>query len=102
MSFSGCFGIGSNKIIADNSTTTATVTEVKTCWWLKVNTKPVRKNALDGALFPHIIYFTYTADGKEYKGSRYVNWNLRCPILNEHISVYFSKTDPSRYAVKLA
>ena len=101
MSFKGCFGIGADQIIAEGNFTVAAVTDVKTCWWLKVNTKPVRSSALDGALFPHIIYFTYTAEGKEYKGSRYVNWNLRCPIINERIRVYFSKDNPAKYAVKL-
>ena len=34
--------------------TIGTVISVKKQWWLKVNTKPVRMHALDGATFPHI------------------------------------------------
>ena len=35
--------------------TAGTVVSVKKQWWLKVNTKPIRMNTLDGATFPHII-----------------------------------------------
>ena len=33
--------------------TIGTVLSVAKQWWLKVNTKPVRMSALDGAAFPH-------------------------------------------------
>ena len=46
--------------------TTGTVISVATQWWLKINTKPVRLHALDGAIFPYIIKVRYTADGKDY------------------------------------
>ena len=42
-----------------------TVVSVKKQWWLKVNTKPVRMHALDGATFPHIVTVKYTVDGNE-------------------------------------
>ena len=35
--------------------TIGTVLSVAKQWWLKVNTKPIRMGALDGATFPHII-----------------------------------------------
>ena len=35
--------------------TTGTVISVTKQWWLKVNRKPVRTHAMDGAAFPHII-----------------------------------------------
>ena len=43
-----------------------TVVSVKKQWWLKVNTKPVRMHALDGAAFPHIIKVSYMVNGTEY------------------------------------
>ena len=94
------FGIGVSDAIAGEQTQ-GTVTQVKTCWWLKVNTKAVRFGPMDGAMFPHIIYFTYTAYGKTYQGKRYVNWNKRCPVSGEKLTVYYEKNDPSRYAVIL-
>lgn len=75
------------------------VTQVKTCWWLKVNTKPVRRNMFDGALFPHVIHFTYTVGGRTYQGKRYVNWNKRCPQKDEKLTVYYEKEKPANYAV---
>lgn len=92
------FGIGVANAIAGGQTK-GMVTEVKTCFWLKVNTKPVRRSAIDGALFPHIIHFTYSVDGQTYKGKRYVNWNKRCPVKDERITVHYERENPEKYAV---
>ena len=51
------FGIGVSDAITGGQTE-GVITDVKTCWWLKVNTKPVRRNMFDGALFPHIWVFS--------------------------------------------
>ena len=59
------FGIGVTNAIAGGQTE-GTVTEVKTCYWFKVNTKPVRTHAGDGAVYPHIIHFTYNVAGQTY------------------------------------
>ena len=40
--------------------TTGTVISVTKQWWLKVNRKPVRAHAMDGAAFPHTIKVKYT------------------------------------------
>lgn len=45
--------------------TMGTVISVTKQWWLKVNRKPVRVHAMDGAAFPHTIKVKYTIDGKE-------------------------------------
>lgn len=102
------FAIGSKKrywenerIISENNRTVAVITEVKTCWWIKVNKKAVRLGPLDGAAFPHMIYFTYHVDGAEYKGSYCVSYYLECPNVNGRISVFYDKNDPTKYAVKL-
>ncbi|MGN0985872.1 MAG: DUF3592 domain-containing protein [Candidatus Enterenecus sp.] len=100
MSLLRLFGAGEGKIIGENTPVTGTVTEVKTCWWLKVNTRPARLHALDGAQFPHIIHFTYAVDGAEYRGSRYVSWSARCPREGEKLTVYVDPERPGRYAVK--
>ena len=67
--------------------------------WLKVNTKPVRRNMFDGALFPHIIHFTYCVNEQTYTGKRYVNWNKQCPMKGEKITVYYEPDRPDKYAV---
>ena len=92
------FGIGVTDAIAGEQTE-GVVVDVKTCWWIKINTKPVRRHMMDGAVFPHIIRFTYTVEGKEYAGSRYVNWNVRCPVKDEVITVYYDVENPAKYAV---
>ena len=46
--------------------TIGTVLSVAKQWWLKVNTKPIRMGALDGATFPHIIKVQYVVDGNTY------------------------------------
>ena len=94
------FGIGTTAAIEGNQTE-GSVTQVKTCFWLKVNTKPIRKHAGDGALFPHIIHFTYRVGGKSYTGKRYVNWNRRCPVKDEKITVHYEPNEPEKYAVIL-
>ena len=94
------FGIGVTDAVAGEQTQ-GVVTQVKTCWWLKVNTKAVRTNPMDGAMFPHIILFSYTVGSQTYEGKRYVNWNKRCPVAGEKLTVYFEKNDPAKYAVIL-
>lgn len=91
------FGIGSKKLMDGAHRTEGTVTEVKTCWWLKVNGKSIRTTPLDGASFPHIIHFTYQVDGTAYQGSRFVNWHLPCPRRGEKLTVYFDPKRPARY-----
>ncbi|WP_243098693.1 sugar ABC transporter permease [Roseburia sp. AM51-8] len=46
--------------------TMGTVISVIKQWWLKVNRKPARVHAMDGAAFPHTIKVKYTIDGKDY------------------------------------
>lgn len=92
------FGIGVTNAITGEKTE-GTVTEVKTCWWIKINTKPVRRNMFDGAVFPHMILFTYTVAGQYYQGKRYVNWNKQCPQKGEKLTVYYEKDHPEKYAV---
>ena len=45
--------------------TMGTVISVIKQWWLKVNRKPARVHAMDGAAFPHTIKVKYTIDGKD-------------------------------------
>ena len=92
------FGIGVTNAIADEQTE-GTVTDVRTCYWFKVNTKPVRTHAGDGAVYPHIIHFAYRVGGQAYTGKRFVQWNKRCPVKGERLTVYYEKEKPSNFAV---
>lgn len=92
------FGIGAAKALAGGQTE-GSIKQVKTCYWPKVNTKPVRVYAGDGAVYPHVIHFTYSVGGQAYTGKRYVPWSKRCPVENEKITVYFERNAPAKYAV---
>ena len=95
------FGWGEKKLLAAGLTTVGKVTDVKRCWWLKVNTKPVRVSGLDGAVFPNIIHFTYQVDGASYQGSRYVGLNPNFPRKGETLTVFYDASAPARYAVNI-
>lgn len=108
MSLSDTFCLGrektnqrNQKLILEDHRAVGTISAVKTCWWIKINTKHVRMHALDGAKFPHIIYFTYDVNGIAYQGCSCISYYLRCPNKGETITVFYDKDDPARYAVRL-
>lgn len=87
-------------IISAGIKTIGRVTNVKKCWWIKVNTKPVRTHLLDGAVFPHIIYFTYTVNNIDYTGKKYVSYKSVPPTKNAEIEVYYDSNNPKMYVFK--
>ena len=62
----------SDKIIEQNNVVKGTIKKVTKCWWIKVNKKPTRTHALDGATFLHIMTFTYTVNSVEYTKRKYI------------------------------
>lgn len=88
------------KILECGETTEGVVTEVKTCWWIKINTKPIRSHALDGAVFPHVIRFEYSAAGERYNSKAFVSYLLRCPQKGERVIVCYDRQNPRKCAVK--
>jgi len=94
------FGIGVSDALA-GSQAEGRITRVNTCWWLKINTKSVRTHIGDGAVFPHIIHFTYSVAGQTYSGKRWINWNQRCPVKDEKITVHYEEANPEKYAVMI-
>ncbi|MBE5770679.1 MAG: hypothetical protein E7336_04830 [Clostridiales bacterium] len=93
------FGFGGARVLKDGKETTATVTDVKVCWWLKINTKPIRANAWDGAVFPHMVHFRYTVNGVSYTGKRYWPWRLTPPGRGEELTISFDPARPGHYAL---
>lgn len=86
----------SKRIIAQNNCTQGTVTELKKCWWLKINTKPVRQHSLDGAVFPETVYFHYSVMNREYTGHKFIGLNTRNIHTGDKITVYFDSEHPER------
>ena len=60
--------------------TTGTIISVKKQWWLKINKKPIRKGALDGAAFPYVIKVKYVVDGKEYIKRKWIGTEYPVPV----------------------
>ena len=88
---------GKQKIIAQNNRAEGTVTELKKCWWIKINTKPARSHSLDGAVFPYTVHFRYNVNGTEYKGHKFIGLNTRGLNVGEKITVFYDGSRPSKY-----
>lgn len=80
--------------------TLGTVTAVKKLWWIKINTKPIRAHALDGALFPHTITVKYSVNSIEYVKKKYVRARLAPPQVGETVDVYYSAKKPSKCKIR--
>ena len=76
--------------------TTGTVISVSKQWWLKINTKAVRKGPMDGAVFPHIIKVSYIADGKEYTRKKWIRAGATVPIEGSSVKVVYNDDVPAK------
>ena len=79
--------------------TTGTVISVKRQWWLKINTKPVRMHALDGAIFPHIIKVQYTVGERVYIKRKWIGAGKAVPGVGSTVSVLYCKDKPAKAKV---
>lgn len=101
MSILSTLGIGSKKLLSGGHNVTGKVTKVDTCWWLKINTKPVRTHAMDGAIFPHMVSYTYAVNGQSYSGKRIISAYAKAPCANASIQVYYDESNPSHSTIKV-
>ena len=90
-----------DRIIEQNNIAKGTIQKVRKCWWIKVNTKPVRMHALDGAIFPYIMTFTYEVDGIQYKKRKYIGLRPDAIGIFGNVDVYYDKDKPSKCEIKL-
>ena len=74
--------------------TIGTVLSVAMQWWLKVNMKPVRVGALDGAAFPHIIKVQYVVDGKTYTKRKWIGAGKAVPAVGSRLTVLYCSNKP--------
>ena len=92
------FGIGADKILANNCCVSTTVTRVRDSY-LYVIKKPVRIGITEqNTKVSHFIDFTYTVDGTPYQGSIFITPYYRCPQKGEKIEVYYDPAKPQNYA----
>ena len=98
MKFLRYFSIGSDKILAKGHSVPGIVTAVGRSY-LYVVKKPVRLYVNDqNTMFSHWIFFTYTVNGKSYKGRLWVSLRYRCPQKGEQIEVFYDPEKPESYA----
>ena len=76
--------------------TTGTVVGVAVQWWLKINTKPVRMHAMDGATFPHVVKVQYTVDGKTYIKRKWIPAGRPVPAVGGTMSVFYREEQPGK------
>ncbi len=79
--------------------TTGTVVSAARQWWLKINTKPARLHALDGAIFPYVIKVRYTVEGKEYTCRKWIPAGDLVPDNDSAVTVSYRKDKPSKATV---
>ena len=82
-----------------NRETKGRVLSVAKQWWLKVNTKPVRMHALDGAVFPHIIKVQYTVEGKAYTKRKWISAGEPVPVVGQSVRVVYDESKPQKAKV---
>lgn len=68
----------------------------KRCWWLKINTKLVRKHALDGAVFPYVVTVRYSAGGTEFERRKFAVWKNDVPRVGEAVTVRYNENKPDK------
>ena len=76
--------------------TIGTVLSVAKQWWLKVNTKPIRMGALDGATFPHIIKVQYVVDGNTYTRRKWISAGKAVPAVGSKVTVLYRSDKPDK------
>ncbi len=77
------------------------VIAVKTQWWLKINTKPIRKHAMDGAIFPHIVKVQWRADGKDYCKRKWLSAGRPTPQVGSSVDVTYLTENPKKAVIHL-
>ena len=76
--------------------TIGTVLSAKKQWWLKVNTKPIRMGAFDGAAFPYIIKVQYVVDGNTYTKRKWICAGKEVPAVGSKLTVLYCSNKPSK------
>jgi hypothetical protein len=83
------------------SKTTGVIISTMKLWMIKINKKPIRTHALDGAAFPYIVKVKYTVDGKEYVKRKFVGSYSTCPKEGNSVTVNYQDDMPSKCKLDL-
>ena len=96
MNILNLLGIGRNTLVQSGTPVTGTIVSVKKQYWLKVNTKPVRTSALDGAIFPAIVTVQYFVKGNAYTAKLWSSPRAMHPLAGAAVTVYYDADKPQR------
>ena len=77
------------------------VIEVKKQWWLKINKKPARTHALDGAANPYIIKVKYTVNGNDYVKRKWIGAGCSVPDVGSSLTVVYCVEKPNKAKILL-
>lgn len=72
------------------------IVKVTKLWWLKINTKGIRKTALSGAIFPHIIKIKYNVNNVFYEKSKIVCWKNKIINVGDKVNITYDINNPSK------
>lgn len=98
MNLLSLFGISDRNITARGCSVAGTVTAASRSY-LYVIKKPVRLYPNEeNTRFSHYITFTYSVDGTDYVGKRWLSCRYRCPQAGEPIALYYDPKNPQRCA----
>ena len=81
--------------------TTGTVRSVAKQWWFKVNAKPIRTGALDGATFPHIITVQYVVEENTYTKRTWIGAGKAVPVIGSNLTVLYCSGKPRKAKILL-
>ena len=76
--------------------TTGTVAAATKLWWLKINSKPIRMTAADGAVYPHVVRVAYSVDGKEYTVRKWIHPGHPVPAVGSRVPVSYCAERPNK------
>lgn len=79
--------------------TSGTVISAKKQWWLKVNTRSLRKGTFDGATFPYVIKVSYRVEGIEYIRRKWIKASAVCPSVGTTVKVVYQQSNPKKSRV---
>ncbi len=98
MKLKNLLGIGREALLNGGTATAGTVVSVKKQYWLKVNTKSVRRSALDGAVFPAIVTVQYRVKDTTYTAKLWSSPRAAHPLEGSAVTVYYDPEQPQHCA----
>lgn len=73
-----------------------TILKATKLWFIKINTKAVRANLLDGATFPYSLQVRYNANGNQFEKVKVVYWRKEIPQVGDTVCVLCNAKKPTK------